>query len=293
MEKGTRFLTLNISPVKKSFLNRFSIAISPKKILATFTQLNRSQRFYVLGIYALSMLFLCKFLAVTYLEKPFAQLFLLLAILGILNDVLSLYKILWSTHIGKAAVLIIYAFCANIAFALASQAINSIILVETFQLPHTITFVAILTTPIFIIMGLIIAFTFSLLFFQFYLIFLKITKDLREIPELSTLFPNKMELWPIRTSIVRIFFISIIGFMLSKYTHQLMPKYDAFLEENTSAFIYHFEAYPHSRCVLKEGEKVIPLEDEEIIIASKKIDGGYKFEHSVCTPKLTSNHSLQ
>jgi len=64
-----------------------------------------------------------------------------------------------------------------------------------------------------------------------------------------------------------------------------MPKYEKFLDRNTKAFLYNFEANKYSRCKLGENERAIRVNDNEIIVVTKKEDI-YKFLPKKCIPLL-------
>jgi len=105
---------------------------------------------------------------------------------------------------------------------------------------------------------------------------------------LKHIVPEKIESYALRTFLARFFvFPSVLGFYWSISGHA-MPAYVNFVEHTTKVFIYNLEAKKFSRCELSKGQKVIEINDKEIVVV-EKLNGGYFFSPQICSPKLKPN----
>ena len=82
-------------------------------------------------------------------------------------------------------------------------------------------------------------------------------------------------------------FPTVFGFIIS-FSSAASPVYSKFIEASAQSFIYNFEAKQHSRCKKQDNQKVIPVNDKEIILVEVK-DGKYKFTPQLCVLKIGSN----
>ncbi|WP_159070095.1 hypothetical protein [Neisseria animaloris] len=197
--------------------------------------------------------------------------------LGVISDTLVIYNKIWSTLIGKAFLLIIYALGTTIAYGLSGQIVNEIIQFDTSAMTRTINFVAILLIPLFIF--IILAIIFVILGY-FYILFIQLIKDLK--------IKIKLEYYPWWTFTIRfISYILVFSFTFTLLTN-LLPSYSKFLKDYTSAFIYYVESVRFSRCKnIPLNTRVLPINENEIITIRKTKDG-YIFNPMACNTKISS-----
>jgi hypothetical protein len=260
-----------------------------EKLLTVFVQLNRSQKLYFSSLYFIPFWAISLLLPFETLTRAFFYGFIALGLFGVISDTLIIYKKVWSSLLGKGTILVIYATLMNVAFALSSQAVNSIVEVEPSKLVYSISFVSILTIPLLISICSLFLFGGMILFGQIYFIISTISKDLRKITILKPLFKSETEIYPMRTMFIRFVYISVSLSTIVSFSNIMAPKYDKFVTNQASAFIYNFEAYSKSRCQLESGEKSILINDNEVVIAKKLPDGEYSFNLQACKNKVSLN----
>lgn len=255
-------------------------------------KLNRSQKFYYFGFFlGLLGVFWC----ITPFTKIYFSVFIaagLLFTFGVVSDILVVYKKVWDTNIGKGLILVIYAAATNFAYALSSQIVNEIVTFESSKLIYSINLVAVMLLPLFVLALTYLVFAVILIFGQFYMIILAHAEQFKTNECLKHVVHGKIENYAFRTFLFRLFFFpSVLGFYWSISGHA-MPTYGKFVENTTKAFIFNFEAKKFSRCELSKGQKVIEVNDKEIVIV-EKLNGGYLFSPQICSPILKPNKSLK
>ncbi len=253
------------------------------KLISILTELNWSQKCYLYGALLFPFWLIFSLLPFDDISRSFLQGILLCAGLGTIRDFIIIYKKIWATLIGKALLLLLYAFLTNMSFAISSQAVNEIINVET-PMIYSISFISILIIPIFVFGGAIVL-TFAMaLFSPLYFMFSLLIKDIKKIPMMSSIVAMKTEPYPLITMGVRVMAIIVFLSLIKGFGDLYKESYIDFIEKQASAFIYNFEAYPKSRCKLEEGERSISINDHELVIANKEKNGDYTFTLSKCVP---------
>jgi hypothetical protein len=253
--------------------------------------LNRSQKFYYWGVVLAA-------LAGFWWLTPFNEIFIaalftagFLLTCAVISDILSIYKKIWETNIGKGFILVLYAAATNLAYALSVQFVNEIIRYESAQLTYTTNFVAVMLIPLFVVAATFIVFFILFLFGQFYVLLAALAEQLKPIRCLRGVVPSNIEKYPFRTFFVRLIaFPSVLGFYQG-IAGNALPSYIEFMESSTKSFIYQLEAKKYSRCILKNGERAISISEKEVVIA-KKHKNGYDFEPQLCLPRLKPNKKL-
>lgn len=256
-------------------------------------KLSRSQKFFLFG--AAMAVFAAVFWLIQFSQASFSFVVLsgLLIISGVVSDFLSIYTRVWASALGKALILLLYALSTTVAYALAAQIVNGIVAFESSTLSNAVAFVAILLVPLFIFGSTYFLFAIIFILGQFYLILVMYSDILRNDECFKSLIPKNFENYPGRTFAARLFVIypAAIGFTWG-IGGNLLPKYDEFVEESAAAFIYHLEAVEFSRCNnIPSEDKVIHVNDQEIIVASKGTKG-FDFTPLGCVPKISSNKPL-
>lgn len=253
--------------------------------------LNRSQKFYYFGI-------LFSLLAAFWWLTPFNDIFLaglfsagLLLTIAVISDILSVYKKIWGTNIGKGFILVLYAGATNLAYAISTQIINEIVKYESVKLVYATNFVAVMLIPFFIVAATFVVFFILFMFGQFYILLAVHAEQLQSSRCLRGIVPSNIEKYPYRTFLVRfIVFPSVLGFYWG-IAGNVVPPYTKFIESKTQAFIYFLEAKLYSRCSLENGYRAISINDKEVI-AVRKNNFEYSFEPQLCIPKLKPNKQL-
>lgn len=254
-------------------------------------KLNRSQKFYYFG-------FVFGLLAAFWYITPFSEIFLsvfiaagLLLTCGVASDILIVYKKVWESNVGKGLILVIYAAATNFAYALSSQIVNEILTFESSKLIYSINLVAVMLLPLFALVFTYLVFAVIFIFGQFYMLIIAHAEQLKTDECLKHIIPENIEFYAFKTFLVRFFvFPSVLGFYWSISGHA-MPAYTNFVEHTTKAFIYNLEAKKFSRCELSKGQKVIEINDKEIVIV-EKLNGTYLFTPKICSPTLKPNKKL-
>lgn len=254
--------------------------------------LNRSQKLYFFGVV------FCVLSAFWYVT-PFEQVFLaalvtcgVLLTFGVISDLLYVYKIVWDSLLGKAVILLSYAFSTNLAYALSARVLNEIVKFDSDNLVYATNFVAVLLVPLFIVATSYIIFMLFFLFGQLYLMFAMGADQIKSIKCFSGMLPEKIELYPIATFVIRIFaFPAVLGFVWGVSRHAA-PVYENFVEKTASDFIYLLEAKSYTGCQVSKNERAIKINDDQIIVV-RKIDGTVTFSPQACVPVLISENKKQ
>lgn len=225
---------------------------------------------------------------------PFTEIFTIVAIIsgiliacGIASDLLIIYKTIWETIIGKALLLLMFAFATNLAYSVSSRAVNEIVKFDTSGLSYTVNFVAFLLVPIFIFIGASIIFAIVLVAGQIYLMIALHSEHLRNNKCLGSLIPKQIESYPGITFSARfVAYPVILGFLIASGS-QATPAYTKFIERTAASFIFHVEAAHYSRCKTLPSERVIKVNDQEIVVVTN-IDGAITFSPKKCVPVIDS-----
>jgi len=203
---------------------------------------------------------------------------------GVIRDLIILFEKLWSSILGKALIILGTALSTNFAFALSSQTLNSIIGVDPSKLTYALSYTSILTIPILIAIGVIAAFILLALLGTLYFMLSIVNDDAKETPLLSKVLPTFSERYQIPTTIVRLIFFTLVLNTTHSYFNQNSSDYNNFIVTSASSFIYHFEAFSKSRCIVNEGDKVIHINENEIVVARLDIEKKYTFSLERCKP---------
>jgi hypothetical protein len=257
-------------------------------ISSSLKQLSISQSLYVISILSFLAFYALNLIGLESHAEPAFSGALLFCFFGVINDLVILFKKLWDSTLGKALILLGVALSTNFSFAISSQLINSIIGVDPSKLSYALSYVSLLTIPILIGLSSIAFFVVLILLGQLYFMLSMVGKDVKEVPLLSKIVPAFSEIYQIPTMVVRLIFFTVVLSTTHSYFKNNSSDYSSFVIVSASAFIYHFEAFSKSRCLVNEGEKVIPINDKEIVVARKNDDKKYIFSLELCKP-ITEN----
>jgi hypothetical protein len=248
-------------------------------------RLNRSQRFYLWG-------FVFGVLAGFWYITPFTDIFVtavmasgILLACGIISDLLLLYKAAWETAIGRGLLLLLFAFATNLAYSASSRLVNELVKFDSSSLTYTVNLVAFLLVPVFVFIGTSVVFAIVLVAGQFYLMLALHSEQFRNNKCLGSLMPTSTESYSGVTFFARfIAFPVVLGFLIT-FGNRATPAYSSFIEQTAAAFIFHVESAHYSRCEILPSERVIKVNDQEII-AVTNAGGTIKFSPKKCTPVI-------
>ncbi|WP_180174605.1 MULTISPECIES: hypothetical protein [unclassified Acinetobacter] len=246
-----------------------------QKIGVVYQQLNRSQKFYLIGcVLALNTLF--------WYLTPFQDLFnsslFLLCICwagGITSDFLYFYHKAWGTILGKVVLVAIYALLTNITYGFADQLVNHIVGYESNGLNRVTNFVAIMIIPIVFVLVTFIVFLLLIFLSQFYFAYVILAKERGDLKE-------NYSGW---SCAARFLIYPFIFMLLFTFGDKYKDIYSNFISEKAQSYIYDFEAKKFSRCITPTDSKVITVSSDEIILVTKK-DDKYSFIPMICDPIL-------
>ncbi|MBD3844017.1 MAG: hypothetical protein IE909_19500, partial [Campylobacterales bacterium] len=255
-------------------------------------EFNRSQKlFFVGGLFLISMAFFWPFsFFLEFANKAFVSALvamLLLFAVGIISDLLYMYSKIWSSYLGKGVVLLIYALLTTFAIGMGSQVVNEIVRFNSEELVRSTTFATIILFPVIAFFVLSIIFGIFFVFGQIYLVAIYALKPLKDIKCFSSSFLNSVEKYHFQFFFVRVLVYPVVfGVLFGLLTNPLTAKaYDGFVKQKVSWFIYNFEAQEFSRCKVPANSRVIPVNDDEIILSFKS-GASYKFKPEHCKPVL-------
>ncbi|UUS65874.1 MULTISPECIES: hypothetical protein [unclassified Acinetobacter] len=246
-----------------------------QKIEGIFQQLNRSQKFYLIGcVLALNTFFW--YLMPT---NDFFKISLFLLSVcwagGITSDFLYCYHKAWGTILGKVILVAIYALLTNITYGFADQLVNHIVGYESNGLNRVTSFVAIMIIPIVFILVTFIVFLLLIFLSQFYMMYVIWAKERDDLKE-------SYSVW---SCAARFLIYPFIFMLLFTFGDKYKDKYSNFISEMAQSYIYAFEAKKFSRCITPKDSKVIAVSSDEIILVTKK-DDNYSFVPMLCDPIL-------
>jgi hypothetical protein len=251
------------------------------------TQLNRSQKFYFFGLLSFVNVLVSYFLPFPDLLRASLTLSIILVYAGVFSDILIIYNKVWETSIGKGVLLLIFSLCVSFSYAFATQLINETVKFDTSKVVHSITFTSALLLPFLLILITYIVFAALFLLSQFYFVIVSFVSGLKDDSCLGGMIPKNIEKYPYKTFWVRMIIYPIAFGAVWGIAGALSPMYVNKLSNLTKEFVYFFDAKTYSRCIQGKGERVITVNDKEIVIVKKENDL-ITFEPKACKPKIKS-----
>ncbi|AXY60839.1 hypothetical protein [Acinetobacter sp. WCHAc010052] len=246
-----------------------------QKIGDIYHQLNRSQKFYLVGCLLALNTFFWYLTPANDFFKTSLFLLSLCWVAGITSDFLYVYHKIWGMTLGKVFLIILYALLTNITYGFADQIVNQIVGYESGGLNRVTNFVAIMLIPVIFILATFILFLILIFICQFYIVYVIWAKDRGS-------FNESYSGW---SCAARFLIYPFIFSMLFTFGEQSKDKYANLVSETAQSYIYNFEAKVFSRCVTPIGVKVLAVTGDEIIVVTKK-DDRYNFVPTLCDPIL-------
>jgi hypothetical protein len=252
---------------------RTAIHDAVARIRNDYFLLQVNQRFYVNAIAMLIIFLLSSVVLGPPNVKGVLYIFLVFWIAAICYDLISSYKVIYETVLGKGFLVLLFTLCTNFAIVLTSQLVNDIVGVDPSKFSHTVTLLSILSIPFFIVAGI------GILYFVLFLVtpFLLMFHTLPDEKSKEILFPGYSTrpsiLYQKTTLAVQIasfaFFFGVVLFFSQKVAHS----YETFLTDAARSFLYDWEMYPKAPCVIEQGSRVAFLDDEKILLGIKSSTG--------------------
>ncbi|MGV3581651.1 MAG: hypothetical protein ACO1N8_05030 [Methylophilus sp.] len=202
------------------------------------------------------------------LEKGILGLFFLVWISAISCDLITMYKKIYETLIGKAMLLLLLTIFTNVAIGLSAQVVNDITGINPSNFPHTQAMLAVLMIPLLIVgMGAFLYFA-ILILSPLILMFHISGEDYKRffIPGYS--MTNKLNFLKI-TRIVQV--VSLIVFLGIIYSasQKISNNYSIFVSDSARFLVYNMEMYSRAPCAIEGGGKVAFVGDDKVLVGFK------------------------
>lgn len=234
--------------------------------------LDASQRMYFNVALSASIFILLKIITgMNEFSRSWLILSLLLLAITVFLDLLAVFKRVYNTMVGKGIILIVFSLCTALAISIAGQVINEVTGVEPTKFVNTVAILSILTIP----------FIFSLLMGVLFAICVVICVPLaimyyfildREVK--MFLLPFTAHTENIRflgfTRLIQLFSFGIFCGFIYGVSHHVIDKYSAFMIDSADSLVFNLEMYSRSPCELKSSTRGVLIDDEHVLVASKK-----------------------
>ena len=255
-------------------------------------KLNRSQKYFYIGtlffILTLTLYFLIPIKDWLILWKLTSA----ILFFGVISDLLLIYNKVWNTNIGKGIILIIYAFTTNLAYTFSSMVINDIVKFQSSAFTYSLNFVAVMFIPILLLLLSTLIFGILFVLSQLYMMVILLIQNWKPHKCFSDMLPKKIENYPFATFTARIIIYTYVFTTLNFFGSKMVPSYGIMIDKATKFYIYHFEAKTYSRCKLEKLQKVIEINDQEVVIV-EKTNQGYIFKSEICMPVLNKKTTFE
>ena len=206
-------------------------------------------------------------------SKGVLIIFLLFWVAAIGFDLITLYKKIYESTLGKGVLLILVSLCTNFALVLSSQLVNDIVGVDPSKFLHTTALLSILSIPIFIVAGLGIAYVALLIATPFFIMLHTLPDEKAKEVLIPGYSSNRAIPYPKITRTVQLVSFAIFcGFALS-LSQKVERSYETFLTDTARTFLYQWEMYPKAPCSLPNGARIAFLSDEKLLVAEKNSQG--------------------
>lgn len=234
-----------------------------------YSQLQANQRLYLNAFGFLVAFLVAKIFQASDVEQVVLVLFLTFWTIAITFDLVSLYKRIYETVIGKALIVVLFSICANVAIALSSQAVNDITGVDPSKFPHTVALLSILTIPVFIMVGSGFLSIILLGFIPVFIMIDTISYEKVKVVFFPWLASTEKISYPKITRSVQIISFAVFCALIFGWYQKKSKNYETFLTETAQSFLYELEMYPKSSCKVASGVRVGFLGDGQILVGSK------------------------
>jgi hypothetical protein len=261
------------------------VLLSQKVLLSKFKnffgKLHKNQRLYVTSLAFLIVYFASSVFLEEKTAKGLYYIFIALWSIAIVYDFVCLYSKLHSNLLAKAIFLIAFSFCTNFDLAWSGQVVNQISGADPSKFPHTLVFVSILNIPAFLVFGIkIMAFLLPVVSIFIALFFIVLDEKTKEVVFLGFYQKDNM---PFPRVTVTVQLLSLIAFCTLIYyqTANFDDDYNSAVGKKAQWFLYMFEMYSKSPCMVDKDSRISFLSDTTILVG-KRGASGYSFEVKEC-----------
>lgn len=264
-----------LTAIRDILANAFS------KFQQGYFQLQVNQRLYVNA--AVGLVAFCVASAILGEAKAKGILFIAIAfwMAAIFYNLISFYKKIYESVLGKGFIVLLFSLCANLAIALSSQLVNDISGVDPSKFPHTIALLSILCIPPFVAVGFSILYGFLLFATPLMLMFHALPDEKTKEVLLPGYSAHQVTPYYKTTRVIQFISLAVFcGFVFS-LSQKVMRNYEIFLTNTARSFLYQLEMYPKTPCGIEEGGRAAFLSDEMILVGIKN-SAGITFKVQEC-----------
>lgn len=187
--------------------------------------------------------------------------------LAVARDLLQLYKQMYATLAGKGVILVLFSLCTTLAISIAGQVVNDVTGVEPSKFPNATAILSIFTIPF--IFSLIMGVLFFVIMLAVPLIgfyYLGVDDSLKKvILPVNAKAPTMV--WPKVTRVTQFISVGFYCAFIYGMSHHIINGYASFMTRFGADFIYTFETYAKSPCVIPAGTRAVLLDDDHILQA--------------------------
>jgi len=247
-----------------------------RRSLAVFSQLNISQRLYLLTVLLGAVCLAGNGRTPENFQN--AMVFFAKAAMfsAVINDLYRTWALIAQNALGKLIMTAAYCLMSMVCLGAAGVYINGVTQTDSVSLPLTRNVVAILIAPSFIGIATfflaIAAIPLSQLYLMYSLSVEKVT---------SGFHPRFRETFPVPTFAMRLFALCYLAGSLSGNGIGQITLKEESLRNAMGWFAYHFEANRYTRCALIPGQAALKGDDGNYLVITPK-DDRYVFETKTC-----------
>jgi hypothetical protein len=267
------------------------LKINLLKHLYTIRKLSISQKLYLIALFLLGI---SAVLAVLYIigmstnPMPVLVLSSFVAMFGLVAELTSIYKKLWSTMLGKPILALLALAITNMTIGLSFQVVNVVTTAPPEKFTLTVSTLTILLIPLVIALivglGYLIIVLFITLCLPFYAIYWLFKRDLVNKPCLiyfRYFFRSKEKQYKKTTLLGRTYAV-IITAAIGKAMLGVAPDYEKKVLKSFVGWHAHtFEMYEYGSCMNPEYEKQLSLTKSTVLFSRAKTKG-FQFKVLPC-----------
>lgn len=196
--------------------------------------------------------------------------------MAMISDLVTLYKRIAASVLGKLLLVTVFAVGTNIAIATAGQTVNELTGTDPSKFPHTVAFVSLLIAPFLIAIVMSLLFIAGVIFGVFYFMFQTLPSDSDRVivfpwyePSTGKRHHRGLSGLTVIVQTLSFMCVGVFAYEWQKDTHR---EYDGLVDSQARSFLYMFEMLSKAPCTLLEGQRVAFLDGGEALIATKAGD---------------------
>lgn len=238
------------------------------KIQTSYSSLAVNQKLYVNALLFLLLYSLFPKAINPDLDKGILSLFLIIWVTAMSCDLLTLYKKVYETLVGKAILLLVFTALTNVAISLSAQVVNDVTGVNPSSFPHTQAILAILMIPLLAV-GIGGILYFGILILSPFIFMFHISDDELKrfiIPSYSISYKiNFLK----TTRIIQVVSIIVFFGLIYSLSQKISRNYSTFVSESARFFVYNMEMYSKAPCPIEGNGKIAFIGDDKILVGFK------------------------